>query len=50
MVIWKKILKKTAIILLRIGYNAVFKAIDLDNDGKISKEEIRKKILRITRR
>lgn len=38
---WKKILKKMALFFLKMSLKSLFNAIDKNNDGKLSKQEIK---------
>ncbi len=37
---WKNILKQLGMILLNFALSLMFKAVDKNNDGELSKEEI----------
>lgn len=43
--LYKEIIKKLAIFLLKLAGNMLFKAIDTDNDGKLSRKELKEFVL-----
>lgn len=39
--VWRNILRSIGLFLLRKGFDLLFKIIDKDGDGKLSKQEIK---------